>query len=137
MSRYEHLLKQIAFSELALTVFQNPANVELGDCFRNCSTWLCPGLERKNILCLQCYIYCQAIGRICLFGCISLCLSFNLSNVFTIKGFVYTSYFGQSQQIQFSRVFQLTTYMKKLLDSDSLRVVQLKSNTNAKSVIPV
>ena len=27
--------------------------------------------------------------------------------------------------------------MKKLLDSDWLRAVQLKSNTNAKSVIPV
>ena len=31
----------------------------------------------------------------------------------------------------------LITYMKKLLDSDWLRAVQLKSNTNAKSVIPV
>ena len=31
----------------------------------------------------------------------------------------------------------LITYMKKLLDSDWLRAVQLKSNTNAKSEIPV
>ena len=31
----------------------------------------------------------------------------------------------------------LITYMKKLLDSDWLRTVQLKSNTSAKSLIPV
>ena len=31
----------------------------------------------------------------------------------------------------------LITYMKKLLSSDWLRAVQLKSNTSAKSVIPV
>ena len=34
-------------------------------------------------------------------------------------------------------VWELITYMKKLLDSDWLRAVQLKSNTSAKSVIPV
>ena len=32
---------------------------------------------------------------------------------------------------------ELITYMKKYLDSDWLRAVQLKSNTSAKSVIPV
>ena len=34
-------------------------------------------------------------------------------------------------------VFGLITSMKKLLDSDWLRAMQLKSNTSAKSVIPV
>ena len=34
-------------------------------------------------------------------------------------------------------VYLPITYMKKLLDSDWLRSVQLKSNTSAKSIIPV
>ena len=34
-------------------------------------------------------------------------------------------------------IINLITYMKKLLDSDWLRAVQLNSNTSAKSVIPV
>ena len=34
-------------------------------------------------------------------------------------------------------VILIITYMKKLLDSDWLRAVQLKSNTSAKTVIPV
>ena len=41
----------------------------------------------------------------------------------------------------FSEIRIIITYMKKLLDSDWLRAVQLKSsaknNTSAKSVIPV
>ena len=34
-----------------------------------------------------------------------------------------------------SLITELITYMKKLLDSDWLRAVQLKSNTSAKSII--
>ena len=34
-------------------------------------------------------------------------------------------------------IMMIITYMKKLLDSDWLRAVQLKRNTSAKSVIPV
>ena len=34
-------------------------------------------------------------------------------------------------------ILTLITYMKKLLDFDWLRAVQLKSNTSAKSIIPV
>ena len=45
---------------------------------------------------------------------------------------------NEKQQFTQKEMIQgLITYMKKLLDSDWLRAVQLKSNTSAKSVIPV
>ena len=47
-----------------------------------------------------------------------------------------------NEQIRFEEIVIfiiniIITYMRKLLDSDWLRAVQLKSNTSAKSVIPV
>ena len=50
----------------------------------------------------------------------------------------YQSYLSSERKIDSDLSFMLIiTYMKKLLDSDWLRAVQLKSNTRAKSVIPV
>ena len=43
----------------------------------------------------------------------------------------------QQNDLMLALVSRLIIYMKKLLDSDWLRAVQLKCNTSAKSVTPV
>ena len=43
----------------------------------------------------------------------------------------------KQQSTQKEMIQGLITYMKNILDSDWLRAVQLKSNTSAKSVIPM
>ena len=56
--------------------------------------------------------------------------------------FIHFFIYGQAKNVKICskrirHVFLLITYMKKLIDSDWLRAVQLKSSISAKSVIPV
>ena len=122
-------------------------NLSLGMCWKllwatlNKTRWTCRGRGAKN---------CSMLGLLLIACCdfiverTGVSLQMVQAKMFFLGecNFIYNSNTYTTYSTNITLTFTLTIYlliiyMKKLLDSDWLRVVQFKCNTSAKSVTPV